>query len=103
MGKVKMKDAIGEKIGSITAISTPSEFQFHINAVKHKPKIQDFVVIDHPTEPSVPMLAKISKISRYNPLLPEEAAFEFAKLEIGSEMTPLPLSGKLEMNVGFCT
>jgi uncharacterized protein len=103
MGKVKIKEAIGEKIGSITAISTPTEFQFHINATKHKPKVHDFVVIEHPTETDVPLLAKITRISRYNPLIPEEAAFEFAKLDVASEMTPLPISGKLEMNIGFCT
>jgi len=96
-----MKDFVDDKIGTVTAISLPGEFQFQINSEK-RPIVHDFVVVKHPFDEKIPILAKILKISRFNPLLPDEAAFELAKLQIEEHFTPLPLSGKLEMLVGFC-
>jgi DNA helicase HerA-like ATPase len=99
---ITLSEAAREIIGTVTAVSTPSEFQFQINADAKKPLLQDFVVVPHPMDDSKPVLSKIIRLSRFNPLLPDEAALELAKLSIDPALSPLPLYGKMEMNVAAC-
>jgi len=103
MKEFKFKEATEGKIGTVTAVSLPSEFQFQINlSGDKKPIVQDFVVVKHPTDENVPVLSKIVSISRFNPLLPEESTLELAQLNIEPEMTPLPLFGTMEMIGALC-
>lgn len=98
---ITMKDASEKKLGTVTAISLPTEFQFQVNPEVPKPLVQDFVVVPNPMDDQVPMLAKIIAISRFNPLLPEEASMELARLSIDTSLTPLPI-GKMEMIAAAC-
>jgi len=102
MQQITLKQATGEKIGTITAISLPTEFQFQVSPEVKRPHVQDFVVIEHPEEKGVPMLAKIIRISRFNPLLPEEATLELAQLVMEPELSPMPMMGKMEMVSAIC-
>ncbi len=89
------------KIGTVTAVALPSEFQFQVSPSAEKPLLQDFVVVEHPKKAEIPVLAKIVRISRFNPLLPEESALELAKLADES-LAPLPIAGKMEMVACAC-
>ncbi len=102
MQPITLKQATGEKIGTVTAISLPTEFQFQVSPEVKRPHVQDFVVIAHPEDGNVPMLAKIIKISRFNPLLPEEATLELAQLMTEPELSPMPMMGKMEMVSAIC-
>ncbi len=102
MRPITLKQATGEKIGTVTAISLPTEFQFQVSPEVRRPHVQDFVVIAHPEEKDMPMLAKIIKISRFNPLLPEEATLELAQLMTEPELSPMPMMGKMEMVSAIC-
>ncbi len=97
-----MKEAADKKIGTVTSIALPSEFQFQVNPDAKKPLLQDFVVTEHPAEENIPLLAKIVRISRFNPLLPEESALELARMVIDESLAPLPLFGKMEMVAAAC-
>ena len=96
-----MKDASEKKLGTVTAVSLPTEFQFQVNPEMQKPLVQDFVVVPNPMDDQLPMLAKIVAISRFNPLLPEEASMELARLSIDTSLTPLPI-GRMEMIAAGC-
>lgn len=98
---MNLKDAIEKKIGTVTAVSIPSEFQFQVNPEIQKPLLQDFVVTSHPVTSDVPLLGKIVRISRFNPLLPEESTLELAKMQIDASFSPLPLQ-KMEMVAAAC-
>lgn len=100
--QLTLEQATGEKIGTITAISLPSEFQFQVSPEVRRPHVQDFVVVAHPEDKDVPMLAKIIRISRFNPLLPEEATLELAQLITEPELSPMPMMGKMEMVSAIC-
>jgi len=102
MRYISLVEATGNKIGTVTAISLPTEFQFQVGVTAQRPHVQDFVVIEHPEDNSVPMLAKIIRISRFNPLLPEEATLELAQLMIEPELSPMPMMGKMEMVSAIC-
>lgn len=102
MAQINLKQATGEKIGTVTAISLPTEFQFQVSPEVRRPHVQDFVVIAHPEEKDVPMLAKIIRISRFNPLLPEESTLELAQLMTEPELSPMPMMGKMEMVSAIC-
>ncbi len=97
-----MEEAKGKKIGTITAVAIPAEFQFQVGADVEKPIMQDFVVTVHPTDETKPLLAKIVRMSRFNPLLPEESALELAKMSIDESLAPLALYGKMEMVAAAC-
>lgn len=98
---ISLTEAGERKIGTVTAVSIPAEFQFQINQDAEKPLLQDFVVTEHPTRPEAPVFAKIIRMSRFNPLLPEEATMELARLSIDTSLTPLPI-GKMEMAAAAC-
>jgi DNA helicase HerA-like ATPase len=99
---INLSEASKGIIGTVTAVSIPSEFQFQINAEIKKPLLQDFIVVPNPMDDAIPVLAKIIRLSRFNPLLPDEAALELAKLSIDPALSPLPLYGKMEMNAAAC-
>lgn len=61
--KFSLADAIEEKIGTVTEITTVSEFNFQVIKTEEKPRIQGFVVVEHPLEEGSPLLAKIVEIS----------------------------------------
>ena len=91
-----------KKIGTVTAVSIPSEFQFQISTEAQKPLLQDFVVTPNPLDENLPLIAKIVRISRFNPLLPQESALELAKMTIDESLAPLALYGKIEMVSAAC-
>ncbi len=97
-----LEEAKGKKIGTVTAVAIPAEFQFQVGAEVERPLLQDFVVTVHPIYETRPLLAKIVRISRFNPLLPEESALELAKMSIDESLAPLALYGKMEMVAAAC-
>lgn len=101
--RISFADAIiADKIGTVTAVALPSEFQFQLNLNKDMPLLQDFVVTPSPQGDEIPLLAKIVRISRFNPLLPEESALELARMAVDTSFAPLPLFGKMEMVAAAC-
>lgn len=97
-----MEDARGRKIGTVTAVAIPAEFQFQVGTEVERPLLQDFVVTPNPMDETKPLLAKIVRMSRFNPLLPEESALELAKMSIDESLAPLALYGKMEMVAAAC-
>ena len=97
-----MEDAKGKKIGTVTAVAIPAEFQFQVGTEVERPLLQDFVVTPNPMDETKPLLAKIVRMSRFNPLLPEESALELAKMSIDEALAPLALYGKMEMVAAAC-
>lgn len=102
MSSWDLKGAVEGRLGVTTAIAIPSEFQFHVNPSGDRPMLQDFVVVEHPNEEETPVLGKIVRLSRFNPLLPEESTMELARQGIEAELSPLPLSGRMEMIAAAC-
>jgi len=67
MKEPTLRGAVEKPIGVVTATSQPTEFQFIVNSGVTRPVLQDFVVVEHPNAPRVPVLAKVVRLSRNVP------------------------------------
>ncbi len=72
--KFSLDEASEAKIGTVTEVTTVGEFDFQVVEAEEKPRIQGFVVAEHPIEKGSPLLAKIVKITRSKVLRPRESA-----------------------------